>query len=231
MERVGTGYFLAKRVMDILVAGLMTLVLAPLMLIIALVIRADSPGPAIYSQKRVGCRYRYHGGKYEREVCEFTFYKFRTMFHKASDQLHREFIEAYIHNDIQRMASLQHSSINEKAQFKLMGDPRVTRVGRFLRKSSLDELPQLLNILKGEMSLVGPRPAIPYEVDLYEPWQMQRLTALPGLTGLWQVTARNSALFEDMVRMDLEYISKQSIWFDLLILIKTPLAVFDRRCN
>lgn len=230
-ERVRTGYVVAKRGIDIFVSVTLLILLFPFFLLISLAIMLDSPGPAIFSQKRVGCRYQYRKGVYEREVCEFTFHKFRTMFHKVSEQLHREFIDAYIHNDLERMAALQQSPITEKTQFKLTGDPRITRIGGFLRKSSFDELPQLWNILKGEMSLVGPRPAIPYEVEMYEPWQMQRLAALPGLTGLWQVTARNSALFDDMVRMDLEYISKQSIWFDLVILLKTPFAVFDRRCN
>lgn len=231
MEKVRSLYFLEKRALDILISSIMLILLFPVMFLIGLAIMIDSRGPAIYSQTRVGCRFHYRKGEYVKEVCEFTFYKFRTMFHKASDQIHREFIEAYIHNDLQRMNELQQSPASEKTQFKLTGDARITRIGGFLRKSSLDELPQFWNILKGEMSLVGPRPAIPYEVEMYEPWQMQRLAALPGLTGLWQVTARNSALFDDMVQMDLEYIAKQSIWLDLLILLKTPLAVFDRRCN
>lgn len=127
------------------------------------------------------------------------------------------------------MARLQKGTVEQGNEFKLNGDPRITRVGRILRKTSMDELPQFWNVLTGDMSLVGPRPAIPYEVEMYEPWHMTRLSTRPGLTGLWQVTARNSASFDDLVRIDLEYIEKQSFWLDLKILFMTPLAIFDRR--
>jgi lipopolysaccharide/colanic/teichoic acid biosynthesis glycosyltransferase len=112
---------------------------------------------------------------------------------------------------------------------KLVHDPRVTRLGRFLRKTSLDELPQLWNVLKGDMSLVGPRPSIPYEVELYEPWQRRRLETLPGITGLWQATARSASSFEESVKMDIWYIDHQSLWLDLKILLLTPLAVLSSR--
>lgn len=225
------GYFLLKRGVDILLSSLLLIILSPLLLIVSLLVVLDSPGPPIYSQKRVGCKFRRNGRGFQKEVCTFTFYKFRSMYHGSSDVIHREFIAAYIHDDLALMKSLQQEKVEQGNQYKLNGDSRVTRMGRFLRKSSVDELPQLWNILKGEMSLVGPRPAIPYEVEFYEPWHMHRLAAMPGLTGLWQVTARNSASFDTMVRMDLEYIANQSFWLDMKILIKTPLAVIDRKCN
>lgn len=231
VARKEADYFILKRSVDILLSAVFLVILFPLMLLIALIITLDSYGPAIYSQKRVGCKYHLTPSGYRKEVCTFTFLKFRSMHHRTNDTVHREFIEAYIKNDLNWMARLQQGKVDKGNQFKLNGDKRITRIGRFLRKSSLDELPQLWNVLRGDMSLVGPRPAIPYEVELYAPWHMHRLGALPGLTGLWQVTARNSASFDDMVKIDLEYIDKQSFWLDMKILLLTPLAVFDRKCN
>lgn len=228
---VHAGYFILKRAVDILISLLALILLTPFFLLIGFIIKVDSPGPAVYSQKRVGCKYHWKDGSYLSEVCTFTFYKFRSMYFKSEDTVHREFIAAYIHNDLSGMANLQQGPVEKSNRYKLSGDKRITPVGQLLRKTSLDELPQLWNILKGDMSLVGPRPAIPYEVEMYEPWHMQRLFALPGLTGLWQVTARNSATFDDMVRMDLEYIEKKSFLLDMKILIKTPFAVLDRKCN
>ncbi len=224
-------YYVEKRAADFLIALILLILLSPFMLVIAIAVRLDSKGSPIYSQKRVGCRYHWRSGNYQKEVTQFTFYKFRTMVYHTDDAIHRKFIAAYIHNDLPEMARLQQGKVEEGNQYKLNGDKRITRIGAILRKLSMDELPQLWNVLRGEMSLVGPRPAIPYEVELYEPWHMQRLATLPGLTGLWQVTARNSATFDDMVKMDLEYIAKQSFWLDMKILIKTPLAVIDRKCN
>lgn len=229
--RVKAAYYFTKRLIDILVSSVVLVLSFPFMVVIGILVMLDSPGPAVYSQKRIGCKHRWSRGHCKKEVCLFTFYKFRSMYHKVDDRIHREFIYAYIHNDLDEMARLKQCNEDHSNQFKLVGDKRITRLGRFLRKSSMDELPQFWNILKGDMSLVGPRPAIPYEVEMYEPWHMQRLSALPGLTGLWQVTARNSSSFDEMVHLDLEYISKQSLWFDLLILLKTPLAVIDRKCD
>lgn len=224
-----TGYFLMKRVTDFLFSFIMLIILSPFIFLISLLIRMDSPGPAIYSQKRVGCRLSWKGKTLQKEVRLFTFYKFRTMYQNSDDSIHRRFITAYIHNDLEAMARLQQAAVEQGNEYKLNGDPRVTRIGKILRKTSMDELPQLWNVLTGDMSLVGPRPAIPYEVEMYEPWHMCRLSTLPGLTGLWQVTARNSASFDDLVRIDLEYIKKQSFWFDLKILLKTPLAILERK--
>jgi lipopolysaccharide/colanic/teichoic acid biosynthesis glycosyltransferase len=148
------------------------------------------------------------------------------MKNKSDPTLHREFFKAFVHNDTQRMVELQPHHHNA---LKLVDDPRLTRVGKVLRKFSLDEIPQFVNVLKGEMSLVGPRPAIPYEVEMYQPWQMERLLGLPGITGLWQVTSRSAVQFDDMVRLDIEYMHKQSFWLDLQILVKTPLVVLLRK--
>jgi len=215
-------YFACKRLLDILIAGSALILLAPLMLVIALLIKLDSPGPAIFKQKRVGSKRRADGQRESWEVNTFTLCKFRTMCKDADPKPHRAFVQAFIRNDHKGMAALQGEDIQTR---KLVHDPRVTRLGRFLRRSSLDELPQLWNVLKGNMSAVGPRPAIQYEVDEYEPWHRQRLETKPGLTGLWQVTARSSADFDEMVRLDIQYIERRSFWLDLEILLKTPLVV------
>jgi lipopolysaccharide/colanic/teichoic acid biosynthesis glycosyltransferase len=224
--RARTAYFLAKRLLDILVSvGLLTLFL-PIWCVIALIIALDSPGPVIFVQKRVGSRRIVRNGLCYWHKVEFNFYKFRTMKNKSDPTLHREFFKAFVHNDTQRMVELQPHHHNA---LKLVDDPRLTRVGKVLRKFSLDEIPQFVNVLKGEMSLVGPRPAIPYEVEMYQPWQMERLLGLPGITGLWQVTSRSAVQFDDMVRLDIEYLHKQSFWLDLQILVKTPLVVLLRK--
>ena len=214
-------YFACKRLLDVLVAGSLLLVLLPIMALIALLIVLDTPGPAIFRQKRVGLQPRMVGGRRTFEVGTFTMFKFRTMYRGNDSEAHRRFVQAYIRNDEEDMAEQQGG--DAKVQ-KLVNDARVTRLGRFLRKTSLDELPQFLNVLRGEMTLVGPRPPIPYEVDMYESWHHRRLWALPGITGLWQVTGRSSVSFDEMVKMDLDYIEQQSLWLDLQILLKTPLA-------
>jgi len=222
-------YFFSKRVMDVFITIILLILLAPLFLIIAILVRLDSPGPAIYTQTRIGCKLKWKGFRYTKNIVPFIFYKFRTMYYKSDESLHKEFTKAYLRNDMAGMQKLQGGKIEIGNEYKLNNDPRITKIGRFLRKTSMDELPQLWNVLKGDMSLVGPRPDLPYVVELYEPWHMQRLSTLQGLTGLWQVSARNSSSFDNFIRTDLEYIQKQSLWFDLIILIKTPLAIFDRK--
>ncbi|GAB4336546.1 MAG: sugar transferase [Dehalococcoidia bacterium] len=183
-----------KRGVDVTAASLGLIFLAPLFAVIALVVMLDSPGAPFYRQVRVG-----HGGR------AFTFWKFRSMRPGADamlDQLH------------------DRNEANGNI-FKMRDDPRVTRVGRWLRKTSLDELPQLWNVLRGDMSLVGPRPPVVAEVLRYEPHQLQRLAAVPGITGLWQVTARDRHDFDDMVRLDIEYAERMSFWLDVRILFKT----------
>jgi lipopolysaccharide/colanic/teichoic acid biosynthesis glycosyltransferase len=221
-----SGYYIVKRILDLTIAIFALVIILPLLALIALLIRLDSPGPAFFIQERVGAeKWSRKGFSYWKRVT-FSMYKFRTMFVNADPSLHQAFINAFIQNDLDSMTALQGEEIQTR---KIVSDPRWTRLGKILRKSSLDELPQLLNVLKGDMSLVGPRPAIPYEVEQYEPWHHQRLITKPGITGLWQVTARSSADFDDMVRLDNYYIEHQSFLLDLKILLKTPLVVLSSK--
>lgn len=204
----------AKRAFDV-VLGLVALIVgAPLMLLIAILIKLDSPGPVLFVQTRLG-----------KDGQPFTFYKFRSMYVNSGSEVHQQYVRSFIRAGLNGGSA--HS--NGRAAFKLQHDPRVTRVGRVLRKTSLDELPQIFNILKGEMSFVGPRPALPYEVLDYQEWHRGRLAAVPGLTGLWQVRGRSRVPFDEMVRMDLEYIENQSLWLDLKIIILTVPAVITGR--
>lgn len=218
-------YFLYKRIVDVFVCTLTLLFCLPLFFAIALMIKLDSPGPILFRQKRVGVKTSLRNGRLVTQNYLFSMYKFRTMYHNASDDRHRKFIKAYIDNNHKEMAKLQNGELNGSNQYKLVGDPRITRAGAFLRKTSLDELPQILNVLQGHMSLVGPRPAIPYEVEIYEPWHRKRLQSTPGITGLWQITARSSTSFDEMVRLDIQYTEIRTLKLDLLILLKTPLEV------
>jgi exopolysaccharide biosynthesis polyprenyl glycosylphosphotransferase len=193
-----------KRAVDIAVALAGLVAVSPLLLLIALLIKLTSPGPVFFRQKRVG-----------RFGREFVFLKFRSMVVNNDPSIHQKYMRDLIAGKAATADGL----------FKL-NDPRVTRIGRFLRKSSLDELPQLINVLKGEMSLVGPRPPIPYETEDYKLWHQRRIQQVkPGITGLWQVEGRSRTTFDDMVRLDLHYIEHQSFWLDFKILLKTPLAV------
>ncbi len=197
---------LVKRVFDFVVSLVMLVIAGPFMLVLALIIKVSSPGPVLFVQERLG-----------KNGHPFRFYKFRSMKHKSDDAIHRQFAAMFINGDDHGCAQ---SNSGEKV-FKLKKDPRVTPIGSFLRRTSLDELPQLLNILKGDMSLVGPRPPIAYEIENYLPWHMERLKAVPGLTGLWQVSGRSSVSFDDMVRLDIDYISNWSLWKDIVILLQT----------
>jgi exopolysaccharide biosynthesis polyprenyl glycosylphosphotransferase len=195
-----------KRLVDVVLSGAALLVLAPFLAVIALFIKRSSPGPVLFVQERLG-----------RDGQPFSFYKFRSMKHDSDDAIHRQFAAMFINGDAEGCAD-QNDGDNV---FKLKSDPRITGIGAFLRRTSLDELPQLFNILKGDMSLVGPRPPIAYEIENYQPWHMERLKVVPGLTGLWQVSGRSSVAFEDMVRLDIRYINTWSLWQDLVILLKT----------
>lgn len=199
-----------KRIIDITGSALMLTLLLPFITIIAIVIKLTSKGPILYRQQRVG--------KYGRP---FTFLKFRSMYYVEDHAIHEEFVKHLI---VRNKKSDQQPSA-PKNVYKITNDPRVTPVGRLLRKTSLDELPQLINVLQGEMSLVGPRPPIPYEVKYYDTWHRRRLWTKPGITGLWQVTGRSRVGFDDMVRLDLEYARSWSLWLDFKILLKTPQAV------
>jgi exopolysaccharide biosynthesis polyprenyl glycosylphosphotransferase len=204
-----------KRVMDILgsLAGLV--LFSPLMLVTTIAIKVTSPGPVIFKQSRFG-----------KKGSQFQFYKFRSMYWNTDDRIHREYVANLIHGDLQKI-----NQGDEKSRlFKMKSDPRVTRIGRIIRKTSIDELPQFFNVLKGEMSLVGPRPPLPYEVDKYEPWHLRRvLEVKPGVTGLWQVSGRSKTSFEEMVRLDLRYARNWSVWLDLKILLKTVRALIPSK--
>lgn len=222
-------YFVGKRVMDLTIVSLSLILIMPLLLFIAVLIKLDSPGPAIFRQERVGARRRVRNGRVEWVETPFTIYKFRTMRVDAKATLHRQFIAAYIAGDEEAMAAIQAEQAKADAadKYKLANDPRVTVVGKFLRKTSLDELPQLWNVLRGNMSLVGPRPPIPYEVELYLYHHHMRLMATPGITGLWQVKGRSATSFEEMVSMDVEYIRQQSLWLDMKLIFGTVTAVVN----
>ena len=223
-----SSYFLYKRIIDITLATVALIILLPLMVIIIVLIKLDSPGPVLFSQKRLSARRCTKEGYTYWEVFTFTFYKFRTMWVNADTDMHRQFMAAYITGDEAKMAELQPDP-DAATAFKLTGDPRVTRFGRFLRKTSLDELPQLWNVIKGEMSLVGPRPPIPYEVEKYGLRHRLRLAAKSGLTGLPQVSGRCELSFEETVRLDVEYVKQQSLWMDFKILLRTAAAVISRQ--
>jgi exopolysaccharide biosynthesis polyprenyl glycosylphosphotransferase len=201
-----------KRLLDVLCALLILLLVAPAMLVIAVIVKLTDRGPVLFVQERLG-----------RDGKPFKFYKFRSMIHNSDDAIHRQFVAMFIGGDESGCAD---SNKGEKC-FKMKRDPRITPVGAILRRTSLDELPQLFNILKGEMSLVGPRPPIAYEIENYQPWHMERLKAVPGLTGLWQVSGRSSVSFEEMVRLDVRYINTWSPLLDLRILLKTIPVVFQ----
>jgi lipopolysaccharide/colanic/teichoic acid biosynthesis glycosyltransferase len=181
-------------------------IFAPLFLLIALLIKLFSPGPVLFKQIRAG-----KDGK------PFTFYKFRTMRHDTDDTLHREYAANFIGGKELRLKD----EISERKIYKMPNDPRVTPIGRILRRTSLDELPQIFNVIKGEMSLVGPRPPIAYELSIYKDWHKRRLKAKPGITGLWQVSGRSSVPFHDMVLLDLYYINRWSLRMDIEILLRT----------
>ncbi len=198
-----------RRLLDLLVAAIVLLVLAPLLIVIALAVRIDSKGPVLFRQRRVG-----------RGRSEFTIFKFRTMCQDADASRHRKYVQTLI--DGSRESERGHL-------YKLSVDDRVTRVGRFLRSWSLDELPQLINVLRGQMALVGPRPVIPYEVDMYPDTYLKRFAVKPGLTGLWQVSGRNERTYDEMVSFDVEYAESSSLWLDLRILAKTVPVVLRRQ--
>jgi exopolysaccharide biosynthesis polyprenyl glycosylphosphotransferase len=204
-EPLGQGARVVKRASDIFVAALALVLLSPLWLLAALFIKLDSRGPVLYRQERVGMDGRI-----------FLFLKFRTMLAGADDREHREYQRRYIEGRPDT-----NLGDPQRPVYKLHQDPRVTRTGRWLRRTSLDELPQLLNVLRGDMSVVGPRPPIPYEVEAYELWHRKRLDMKPGMTGLWQVSGRNRLSFDEMVRLDLFYIENWSLWLDLRIMLRT----------
>lgn len=234
-------YLIVKRLIDIVVASILLIMLSPLFLCIAIGIRLDSQGPAFFRQTRVSKNRRdhhrrsgnrpllpgqadgrSHGDRRKQDLGgqPFALVKFRTMYHNADPEIHRYHVRKYIHNEMEKCDE-------STSPYKPKGDPRVTRLGRILRCTSLDEFPQLINILKGDMSLVGPRPALPYEVEEYQSWHRARLQTVPGLTGWWQVRGRGRVPFDEMVRMDLYYMEHSSLVLDFKILLLTPFAVIS----
>jgi lipopolysaccharide/colanic/teichoic acid biosynthesis glycosyltransferase len=200
----------AKRALDITGSIFAICIFLPFFLIIPILIKCTSKGPVFFRQKRLGMY-----GKY------FTFLKFRSMYVSNNNECHKEFVKAFIQN------SDKEKKCGEKRIYKLKNDPRVTPIGKFLRKTSLDELPQFINVLLGSMSLVGPRPCLPYEFENYGLWHKRRiLETKPGITCIWQVEGRSTTTFETMVRMDIQYITKWSLFLDVKLLAKTPFAVF-----
>jgi lipopolysaccharide/colanic/teichoic acid biosynthesis glycosyltransferase len=201
-----------RRALDLTFAALLLVLLAPLLLAIVVAIRLDSSGPAFYRQRRLG-----------RDMRPFVVNKFRTMRPNADPAPHREYVRELISSSGERPRT------GGKNLYKLAVDGRVTSVGRLLRRLSLDELPQLWNVVRGEMSLVGPRPVIPYEAEQYPAWYRERFVVKPGLTGLWQVSGRNEKTYDEMVRLDIEYARRQRLSLDLLIMLRTIWVVLRAR--
>jgi lipopolysaccharide/colanic/teichoic acid biosynthesis glycosyltransferase len=196
------GYFALKRAMDICAALILLALLAPLMAVLAVAIKATSPGPVLFKQERCGLRGR-----------RFLVFKFRSMRRNAESRMHE----------------VRGLDMTNGPTFKSPVDPRVTAVGRFMRRYSLDELPQLWHVLTGDMSLVGPRPLITRETEQLPPWALTRLAAKPGLTCIWQVSGRSLIPFEEWMELDLQYVESRSLWLDLKLLVKTPAAVLTGR--
>lgn len=205
----------ARRCLDLLGALTLILLLAPVMLGVAVAVRLDSRGPALFRQRRVGHRER-----------QFTVYKFRSMRLDADEERHRQYVSALIGNGAGGEAV---AAGGGEDLYKLAVDDRITPIGRRIRSWSVDELPQLFNVVLGDMSLVGPRPAIPYEVESYPAWYARRFAVKPGLTGLWQVSGRNQRTYEEMVTLDIDYAENRSLRGDLAILARTPGAVLGRK--
>lgn len=201
-----------KRMLDASASFIALTMLIPLFAVVAAIIKATSPGPVFFRQQRIG-----FGGK------PFTMYKFRSMKTNSDPAIHKAYVEKLIKGG---PGLKSENNGNGNKTFKIQNDPRLTLVGDFLRKSSIDELPQLFNVLTGTMSLVGPRPPIRYEVEAYDVWHWRRLIyAKPGITGLWQVEGRSRTTFDEMVRMDIRYSQTWSIWLDIILIMKTPMAV------
>ncbi len=209
---INQNYERTKRLLDIIFTLLIFVPLCVIIAIVALCIRLDSEGPVFFRQKRIG-----------RNGVEFDMLKFRSMYVNSDDALHREAIAKYMSG--QMLAD----STTTDLSYKQVDDPRVTRVGRFLRKTSIDELPQFFNVLRGEMALVGPRPPLPYEVENYNLYHKMRLSGKPGLTGPWQVYARSRVSFETMVEMDIAYLQRQTLREDLKLIALTVPVMIERR--
>ena len=198
-ERSNVLYEVIKRIIDIVASFTGLIVLSPLMLVVSILIKLESKGEVIFKQKRVGLN-----GK------EFYMYKFRSMVINAEEL----------------KAELESQNEMSGPMFKMKDDPRITKIGKFIRKTSIDELPQLINVIKGDMSLVGPRPSLPKEVEEFETWMRERLEVKPGLTCIWQVSGRNNIDFEDWMKLDISYVEDRNLWIDIKLIFKTVLVLF-----
>lgn len=192
-------YLIMKRIMDVIVSSIGLILLSPLLIIVSILIKLESKGPIIFSQKRVGVNGQ-----------SFNMYKFRSMVVNAEEL----------------KKNLQHKNEMSGPMFKIKDDPRITEIGKFIRKTSIDELPQLFNVLKGDMSLVGPRPSLPDEVKEFETWMLERLEVKPGLTCYWQVMGRNEIDFEDWMKLDIRYVREKNIWIDIKLIFRTFFVLF-----
>jgi lipopolysaccharide/colanic/teichoic acid biosynthesis glycosyltransferase len=218
LERHETAYAVAKRVLDVVLAGALLLALTPLLAVVALLIRLESPGSVFFVQERAGARRT--RGRNEWRPRTFNVVKFRSMYSNADGAVHEAHIHSYANGELA-------GGDGGRTSFKIRNDPRVTPLGRLLRRTSIDELPQLLNVLRGDMSLVGPRPLPLYEAALLQGEQRLRLAALPGMTGLWQINGRCALPWGEMTRLDCEYVERRSLLLDLNILARTLPAVIS----
>ncbi len=202
-------YCVFNRIINVVLSAVLIIICLPLIVLIGLLIKLSSKGKIFIKQRRVGLKQK-----------TFEMYKFRSMYENVDHHLHKEYIKDVV------LKKRKNSGL-----YKLTNDPRVTPVGRVLRKFSLDEIPQFFNVIMGDMNIVGPRPAIPYELEFYKDWHFLRFDVKPGITGYWQVSGRNKWDFDTMVKMDIHYINNRSFPFDLVIMIKTPLAMFFERAS
>ncbi|MCK4306861.1 sugar transferase [candidate division WOR-3 bacterium] len=200
-------YYRLKRVTDVILGTLLFIASLPIFIITFILVKLNSKGAVIFRQQRVN-----------NNMCTFDLYKFRTMRENEGEKLHQEYMKKNING-----------KCNDQKVYKLIDDPRTTTIGKWLRKLSIDELPQILNVLKGDMTLVGPRPPIPYEVESYKKWHFARFSAKPGITGIWQIMGRSLIPFDEMVMLDLYYASNQSLWLDIKILLHTIPTVLSLR--
>jgi lipopolysaccharide/colanic/teichoic acid biosynthesis glycosyltransferase len=205
---VPTGHGVAKRALDIVVAATAIIILAPLITVLALLVRLTSPGPAFFRQERLGLRGR-----------PFTLLKLRSMYANNDDRIHREYVTSLLSGD-------DSPAPERDGIYKIQKDPRITMIGGWLRRTSLDELPQLFNVLGGSMSLVGPRPVLAWEADMFSETDRKRFDVKPGITGLWQVSGRNNLSFRQALELDIEYVRRHGLALDLLILVRTVPSMF-----
>jgi lipopolysaccharide/colanic/teichoic acid biosynthesis glycosyltransferase len=221
-------YYATKRAFDFTVASITLVFALPVLALLAILIKLDTRGPVVFRQERLRGRRVMRNGQAEWELATFTIFKLRTMVTGADTDTHKEYMTAYINGDEAHFAA-NRTDRQPGDSYRPERDPRVTRIGRVLRMLSLDELPQLWNVLRGDMSLVGPRPPMPYEAELYTTRDLQRLATPGGMTGWTQVKGRCTVDFQEMVDLDLEYVERQSFWFDVSVLLRTIPVVVSRK--